>query len=138
MFFTGNGNKRIGWFLLIILGGILIFFYFLDPEKSALFPKCPLYEWTGFYCPGCGSQRAIHSFLHFRFLEVFHYNLLMYPAGALILYHLVRPFIQKKSGVDLPDILYHPRTPWIILFIVVLFWILRNIPVVPFTWLAPV
>jgi hypothetical protein len=116
----------------------LTFFYFWDPEKSALFPKCPLYVWTGLYCPGCGSQRAIHSFLHLRFLEVFHYNLLMYPAGALILYHVVRPFVQKISGVDLPNILYYPRTPWIILIIVVLFWILRNIPVLPFTWLAPV
>jgi hypothetical protein len=138
MFFTGSGNKKIGWVLLIILGGMLIFFYSLDPEKSALFPKCPMYVWTGFYCPGCGSQRAMHSFLHFRFLEVLHYNLLMYPAGAFILYHLVRPLLQKKTNMVLPNIAYHPRTPWIILIIVVLFWILRNIPVVPFTWLAPV
>ena len=138
MFFTGNVNKWVGWILLILAGVGLLFFYFLNPDKSELFPKCPLYVWTGLYCPGCGSQRAIHSFLHFRFLEVLHYNLLMYPAGSLIVYHIARPFIMKKSGVVLPDILYHPRTPWIILIIVVLFWILRNIPVVPFTWLAPV
>lgn len=138
MFFTGSRNKWLGWSLLIILGVILIFFYFLDPEKSVLFPKCPLYVWTGLYCPGCGSQRAIHSFLHGRFMEVLHFNFLMVPAGVFILYHVVRPYIQKKAGVKLPDFLYSPKTPWIILVIVILFWILRNIPVVPFTWLAPV
>jgi hypothetical protein len=67
-----------------------------------------------------------------------HYNLLMYPAGAFILYQLIRPLINKKTKVVLPNIAYHPRTPWIILVIVVLFWILRNIPIVPFSWLAPV
>jgi hypothetical protein len=138
MFFTGKGNKWFGWILLILAGVGLLFFYFLNPDKSEFFPKCPLYVWTGLYCPGCGSQRAIHSFLHFRFLEVVHYNLLMYPAGGLIIYHFARPYIQKITRVTLPDILYHPKTPWIILIIVVLFWILRNIPVVPFTWLAPV
>jgi hypothetical protein len=138
MFFTGNRNKKAGWLLLIISGGILMLFFFLDPQKSALFPKCPLYVWTGLYCPGCGSQRAMHSFLHFRFLEVLHYNLLLFPAGIFILYQVLRPLLQRKTKVVLPDIAYHPRTPWIILIIIILFWILRNIPLVPFTWLAPV
>jgi hypothetical protein len=69
---------------------------------------------------------------------VFHYNLLLYPAGLFILYHLAIPVVRKTTGKELPDYLYKPRTPWIILIIVVLFWILRNIPAVPFNWLAPV
>jgi hypothetical protein len=138
MFLTGKEKKVTGWIFLGVIAGGLLFFYLLDPAKSVLFPKCPLYVWTGLYCPGCGSQRAIHSFLHFRFLEVMHYNFLLYPAGAFILYHVSRPFIRKVSGVDLPDFLYRPKTPWIILIIVVVFWILRNIPFSPFNWLAPV
>jgi hypothetical protein len=117
---------------------MVLFFYFHDPEKSILFPKCPLYVWTGLYCPGCGSQRAFHSFLHFRFLDVMHYNFLLYPAGVFILYHMLRPGLNKFFRLKLPDFLYRKNTPWIILVIVVIFWILRNIPVAPFTWLAPV
>jgi hypothetical protein len=120
MFFTGKVNRWVVAFLLAASGGVILFFYFLDPEKSIFFPKCPLYVWTGLYCPGCGS--------HF----------LLYPAGAFVLYQSLRPYLNRCPGVSLPDFLYRRNTPWIILIIVVLFWILRNIPLVPFSWLAPV
>ena len=138
MLLIGNVNKRIGWFLLIITGVALVVFYFINPEKSVLLPKCPFYVWTGMYCAGCGSQRAIHSFLHLRILEGLHYNFLVLPAGIFIVYHLLRPFVKKIFGIKLPDFLYHTKTPWILLAIIVLFWICRNIPVIPFKWLAPV
>jgi hypothetical protein len=138
MLSTGSGGKWLAWVLVVagVLG--LSFYYFFNPENSALFPKCPLYVWTGLYCPGCGSQRAIHSLLHFRVLEVFHYNLLLIPAGVFVLYHLAIPLVRKTTGKKLPNYLYHPLTPWIILAIVILFWILRNIRITPFDWLAPV
>lgn len=137
MLLTGKGNKWLLAFLLLTAVGLIFFFYFHDPEKSILFPKCPLYVWTGLYCPGCGSQRAVHSFLHFRFLEVMHYNFLLYPAAVFIIYHLLRPVVLKYSGISWPDFLYRKKTPWVILIIVVVFWILRNIHAAPFNWLAP-
>lgn len=137
MFSTGKGNKWLLVFLLPVAVGLVLFFYFHNPEKSILFPKCPLYVWTGLYCPGCGSQRAVHSFLHFRFPEALHYNFLLFPAGLFIAYHLVRPAMNKHFRLNWPDLLYRKNTPWIILAVVVIFWILRNIPLVPFTWLAP-
>jgi hypothetical protein len=138
MFSTGNRSKWFAWILLLAGGSGLSFYYFFNPGNSGLFPKCPLYVWTGLYCPGCGSQRAIHSLLHFRLLQAMHYNLLFFPAVLFILYHLAIPVIKKVTGKELPNLLYHPRTPWIILAVVILFWILRNIRIAPFDWLAPV
>lgn len=135
---TGNRGKWLAWSLLLAGVSGLSVFYFFNPENSGLFPKCPLYVWTGLYCPGCGSQRAIHSLLHFRFLQALHYNLLLIPAGIFALYHLAIPLVKKYTGKALPNYLYHPRTPWIILTVVILFWIIRNLPFIPFGWLAPV
>ena len=46
---------------LVVFG----FIYFaLDPSRSDLFPRCVFLSLTGYKCPGCGSQRAIHALLH--------------------------------------------------------------------------
>lgn len=29
-----------------------------------IWPKCPIYALTGFYCPGCGGLRATEALLH--------------------------------------------------------------------------
>lgn len=132
-----NNKKLQYWFipgLLIMAAGI---FYFFDPSRLSLFPRCPFQVITGYYCPGCGSQRAIHSFLHFRWDEVIHYNILMFPAAFLILYHYSRPLVRKYFNLAIPNVLYLKQTPWVILLIIVAFWILRNIQFEPFTWLSP-
>ena len=39
-------------------------YYFYDPSLNGFFPRCPFLSITGWRCPGCGSQRAIHAILH--------------------------------------------------------------------------
>lgn len=40
------------------------FYYAVDPERRGWFPQCPVRRLTGFDCPGCGAQRALHDLLH--------------------------------------------------------------------------
>ena len=69
--------KQITAFVYIILiGALLMIYYWFDPSEIELFPKCPFYMLTGLKCPGCGSQRAIHSLLHLDFIGAIRYNLL--------------------------------------------------------------
>lgn len=71
-----NKNK-FNWFLLVFLIGVLFYYYFLDPQDSkAVFFSCPLREFSGYLCPGCGGQRALHELLHFRLHEAFQFNAL--------------------------------------------------------------
>jgi hypothetical protein len=130
----GKTIKRIVPVFILVL---ILLFYFFDPGEGFLFPRCPFNILTGYYCPGCGSQRAIHSLLHFRFGEAAGQNLLIIPSAFVIFYHLIYRFLNKKLGWKLPDLLYRKNTPWIILAVVILFWIFRNIPVEPFRMLAP-
>jgi hypothetical protein len=131
-------KKILNTGLLIGFTGLAVLFFVLDPARHSIFPRCIFNSITGYYCPGCGSQRAIHSLLHLRLMDVVSYNFLFLPAALLIMYHYLHPLLNRKFGLKFPNILYHKLTPWIIFLVVILFWILRNIPVFPFSVLAPV
>ena len=123
--------------LLMILIGLAIVFYFLNPVEYVIFPKCIFHSVTGYHCPGCGSQRAIHSLLHLNLAGVVGNNFLFLPAVLLIIYHYMHSFLNTKFKWKLPNIFYYKSTPWVLFVIVILFWILRNLPFYPFTILAP-
>lgn len=122
----GKSLKKSIWVLLIL---VIPIYFFYNPSKFDFFPKCPLYKTTGIYCPGCGSQRAIHDIVHFNLTEALSHNLLavtIIPI-ALFSYLFFRNFYNK--------VIYHPKTPWVFFVLVLLFWILRNLP--SFSYLAP-
>jgi len=130
-------KKIINFGLLIIFTGLAILFFVLNPTEHEIFPKCVFNSVTGYYCPGCGSQRAIHSLLHLNFAGVVGNNFLFLPALFLLIYHYSFAFLNKKFSWKLPNIFYFKSTPWIILVVIILFWILRNLPIYPFNILAP-
>ena len=130
-----KGAWRIAMGLIILGAGIL--FFVLDPAGHQVFPKCIFHSATGYYCPGCGSQRAIHELLHLNFAASIQNNLLIIPAGLLIVYHYSRSYLNKQLHWNLPNFFGHKKTPWIVVFGILIFWILRNISVYPFIMLAP-
>lgn len=117
--------------------GLLSLYFIFNPSDFEFFPKCPLYATTGVYCPGCGSQRAIHNLLHFNIRGVFDQNALFIPAILLLAYHYLTKAIQKRRGGPVRTVLHRSSTPWILLAIILLFWVLRNLPYYPFHLLAP-
>ena len=90
-------------------------------------PKCMFHQLTGLYCPGCGATRALSAMLHGDVKASLHNNLLLFPLLALIAFMIIKPGISLKRPVA-----------FTIIAVVLLFTILRNIPVAPFTYLAPV
>ena len=125
---------------LAIAGMLMLSLYFLfSPEKVNIFPKCPFYSLTGLHCPGCGSQRAIHAFLHGDFWTALQYNFLIILAVLVLIYKAFIWFFpyNKRKGRTRKNLLYTNSAPWIIFILILGFWILRNIPIKPFTYLAP-
>jgi hypothetical protein len=123
--------------LLIALAGLAVLFFVLDPAEHILFPRCVFYSLSGWYCPGCGSQRAIHSLLHLKMAGVVQNNFLFLPAVLAIAFHFVHPLFNRWFGWKLPNVFYMKNTPWVIFGIILLFWLLRNLPFYPFSVLAP-
>lgn len=123
---------------LILLGiGLCLVYIFINPSDVDFLPKCPFYVFTGFYCAGCGSQRATHQLLNLNFIGVLQQNIFFLFVLLLILYQLIISSINRYSNKKVYNYIYHPKGPIIILVIVLLFWILRNIPYHPFNLLAP-
>lgn len=96
---------------------------------------CLFYNFTGFYCPGCGTMRAVVALSRLQFYQALRFN---------ALFVLSLPFL---VGFSLLQAIAYLRakpikTGWgtwvfVVLFCVasVLFAILRNVP--QFAFLAP-
>ena len=111
--------------------------HYYDPAQSSLYPKCPTYWLTKYYCPGCGSLRALHQLTCGNILRACHFNLLAVISLPLLLIlsldHLSRLFHLKW----LPKFVITKNIGRIILVTVLVYSVLRNIPYYPFTLLAP-
>lgn len=113
-----------------------LFLYFMGPGNIPLI--CVFHEVTGLYCPGCGAGRACYSILHGQFLEAFCYNPLMTVLLPLIgLYIAARMVDWVVTGGNHIDRKINVKFLTWVLVIVVVYGVLRNIPVFPFTLLAP-
>lgn len=118
--------------LILILISFLIIYFILSELLDVGIP-CLFYEITGYYCPGCGITRLLFSFLKLDFYQAFRYNPLIFILIIITgIYWLVK-FILKKFiniSIAIPNYVYY-----ILLVIVIIFGILRNIPM--FDFLSP-
>lgn len=113
--------------------GALWFLY----RFGALVP-CPFHLLTGLHCPGCGSGRALAALLRLDIGAALGYNVLFVIALPLMAYYLLKQYIVLVFRRDLlPLFDMSARGMMTVLILLVAFWVLRNIPVFPFTWLAP-
>lgn len=101
-------------------------FRFVDPAEAAFLPPC-LFHWaTGLYCPGCGAGRALHALAQGDLASALAMNPLLVVALPLLL-----------ALILWPRLAYHPRTPMLVFAVLIGFAVLRNLPLWPFSWLAP-
>jgi hypothetical protein len=71
---------------LPLLGAAIVVLYLFDPSKGG-FPACPFHALTGYLCPGCGSQRAVHDLLHGNVGKAFRHNALLVVSIPLLAMH---------------------------------------------------
>lgn len=114
----------MAWRVLAIAGIVAwaVHLFLHDPEHGPGFLPCPFHWVTGLFCPGCGSQRALHDLLHGRVVEGFGHNALLVIALPLLGIQWVagrwrsRPLSQDNRIVWAWGI---GITGW---------WLLRNLP----------
>ncbi|MBR9845165.1 MAG: DUF2752 domain-containing protein [Algicola sp.] len=122
---------------MIILLGVLSLYFFINPSEFNFFPKCPLYSYTGIYCAGCGSQRAIHQIVNGNIITGIRHNYLLILVFGVLSYKAGLYVLNNVYNKTYNDLLHKPIATKIILILVLIFWALRNINVFPFTELAP-
>lgn len=123
-------RRRVGQVLIVVLlAGIAVTYKYLDPSVVPIFPRCPFRLLTGYLCPGCGSQRAIHHLLNLDLPGAWRMNpLLVIALPYLLLGLILKPLSRHNGrGTRLYDQLYGYRASVAALVVIVLFWIGRNI-----------
>lgn len=132
-----SGQRLKAWALVGIGMTAAYMLYTFNPASSVLYVPCPFHKLTGFYCPGCGSLRAIHHLLHGDVVIAFRLN----PLMVLLLPFLGYSFFVYVMGNirrrPLPPLVVPAIAIWVFLGVVLLFWAMRNIPTYPFSLLTP-
>ncbi|HUJ72705.1 MAG TPA: DUF2752 domain-containing protein [Verrucomicrobiae bacterium] len=114
---------------VIVATASLVVFALLwfNPSISWLYPRCYFHEWTGWYCPGCGTTRALHQLVHGHVTAAFRFNPLAISLLPLVGYLAIRGQLSTMKTIWI----------WVLLAVIIAFGVLRNIPAYPFTLLAP-
>ena len=115
--------------MVILITGAYLYSQY-DPEDHILFPKCPIYTLTGYKCPGCGSQRALHNLFHGNFLTAFIYNPLMILLMPYILLGIYIEYIANKRNnltIRLRKIFFEKWAILVFAVVILSYTILRNV-----------
>ena len=106
----------------------------VDPNVAGHYPTCPFLAITGWYCPGCGSLRALHALAHGDVGTALARN----PFAVVAMGYLVVSWVLwfERTARGRPRRWLAP--PWVlysVLGAILMFWVLRNVP--GWTWLSP-
>ena len=81
--------------VLIALAAV---YFLFDPYTGIFFPKCIFRMLTGWECPGCGSQRALHSLLHGDIVTALRQNMwIPFATLYIVLLTIAMLFFSRKS-----------------------------------------
>lgn len=100
-------------------------YYCIDPLRVVWTPQCPFHLLTGWDCPACGSQRALHAALHGEFAAAIRFN----PFLAVSLPYLVL-VVAAAALQPAPRIARAVVRPTVVrcyLVLVIGWWIARNV-----------
>ncbi len=122
---TGGKFLKIGALVGVVVLGI--FYFVADPSTFRWMPKCVVYHLTGFQCPGCGSQRAIHALLHGHLGEAWAYNALFVAILPLFLFLGIVERLRNRHPA-LYNRVYSPPTILITALLIIAWTIFRNLP----------
>lgn len=122
-----SSRKKNGFLFIIAIIAFLTYLFLMDPSIQGLYPSCPFYYLTGYYCPGCGTLRVLHNLMHGNILKALSYNALTVALLPLVLYL----FLIEVDIIKVNSPFYHVLSKKfysVLLVIIFAFWILRNIP----------
>lgn len=102
------------------------FYYYGHDPASSPAPKCMFRLLTGYDCPGCGSQRALHALLHGRVAQAWAYNPFVFFAVPAAVFYLVVE-ARRRVAPRLHAAAVHPAVIAGILVAVVAYTVLRNV-----------
>lgn len=109
---------------LFVLSVLCVFYYVADPV-SAWMPRCFFRYVTGYDCPGCGFQRALHAALHGDMAAAWAFNPFIFFAIPVALFYIWLELFRRRWP-RLHASANHPVLTGAILAAILTYWIGRN------------
>ncbi|MGI5270854.1 DUF2752 domain-containing protein [Nonomuraea sp. CA-218870] len=109
-------------------GAVLAVVGTIDPNQPGNYPTCPFLWATGLYCPGCGTLRTIHALAHLDPVAALGLNPLALAMVPFLLFWWGRWMVNAWRGRPRRTTLAHPAYLWAFLAIVMVYWVVRNLP----------
>ncbi|MBS7262325.1 MAG: DUF2752 domain-containing protein [Eubacteriales bacterium] len=126
-------RRLAGTGIIVLCLFLLAAGFWWDVEASTL-DVCLVHRLTGLDCPGCGMTRAFHCLLHLRIADALDYNVFS-PVVFLLIAALI---VTIEADLLLDKKLFQHVPPWplvALLAALLVFGVVRNIPIEPFTYL---
>ncbi len=136
-FLSHLSERQKAWGLLAGVVFFAVFIFWYNSTTMHFLPRCPFNWATGYYCPGCGTTRGLHRLLHGDITGALRANILMIVTVPYVVYSFIRYLSQNILAKQLPAIILKPVIVQLLAAFVIVFWVVRNIPVYPFTLLVP-
>lgn len=145
----GSPNVRWGNRVLLVMFGAVgvpvaaTMLYVFPPSEYPFYPRCMLkvvaeaaFNYP-LYCPGCGATRCVAALVRGNIAQAFAYNPLFILLLPLLSYAAVGTAYQMWTGKRMGG----PKMPtWLsytLIAVLMAYFVARNLPVEPFTFLAP-
>jgi hypothetical protein len=128
-------NTRFAAVVMVVAAlGVAATVYFFNPVNHRFYPVCQFHQLTGLNCPGCGATRSFYALLHGNFSAALRDNALFVlglAAAAVRGGGFALNWLRgRRNGVFFPPRLLIP-----LVIVMIVFGVLRNLPV--FAFLSP-
>ena len=118
----------MGWSILALAACLTVLLKVLHLSLTDILPGCILFQFTGWYCPGCGGTRALSALFSGHPVQSFLYHPAVDYAGALCGWFMLSQTIERLSKGRIPiGMKYHDYYLWILLAVLILHCVIRNI-----------
>ncbi|MEE6178641.1 DUF2752 domain-containing protein [Mycobacterium sp. 050134] len=96
-------------------------------------PVCPTKALLGIDCPGCGSMRMLYSLMHGNLAAAARFNALGLAALVLLVWAYLAWTYGRVTGRRIRGWQHQRWSAAVVLGLVVIWFVVRNLPFVPFS-----
>lgn len=112
--------------IVAIAAAAVAIYYYIDPARVVWMPRCPFRWLTGWQCPACGNQRALHALLHGQWTTAWGYNPFLIVSLPYLI-ALVAARLLRSRRPRFYAAVAHPRVVMTYVVLICLWWLLRNL-----------
>lgn len=115
--------------VVVAVVAIVVVYHCINPVGTSAgeyMPKCFMKGLTGYDCPSCGSQRALHAFLNGEFKRAILFNPFIFLALPYLLALLYTALSSDRFARCIKPFVRHRIAIWSFLALYVAWWVIRN------------